>query len=124
VILACAISAGIHGALAPGHFAEGAAAGIGFIAATVALAAALISLTLRPASDAALAGAAAVLAGLLASYALAVSTGIPIVHPDREPLDGLALAAKAIEAVGLMAAWSLLRRPSIALTVPHVKGTP
>jgi hypothetical protein len=34
VILACAISAGIHGALAPKHFAEGVGAGAGFVAAT------------------------------------------------------------------------------------------
>ena len=32
VILACAISAGIHGALAPHHFSEGAGAGFGFVA--------------------------------------------------------------------------------------------
>ena len=35
VILACAISAGIHGALVPTHFDEGAGAGAGFLLATV-----------------------------------------------------------------------------------------
>ena len=124
MILACAVSAGIHGALAPGHFGEGTGAGVGFVAATAALAALVAAMTLRPASGIALTAAAAVLAGLLASYALAVTTGLPVLHPDREAVDGLALATKAIEAVGLLAAWSLLRRPSIALTVPHVKGTP
>ena len=39
VILACAISAGIHGALVPAHFAEGAGPGVGFVAATALLAA-------------------------------------------------------------------------------------
>jgi uncharacterized protein (DUF1499 family) len=39
VILACAISAGIHGALVPEHFDEGAGAGLGFASATVLLAA-------------------------------------------------------------------------------------
>jgi hypothetical protein len=39
VILACAISAGIHGALVPGHFEEGAGAGLGFVLAAVLLAA-------------------------------------------------------------------------------------
>jgi hypothetical protein len=34
VVLASAISAGIHGALAPEHFEEGAGAGFGFVVAT------------------------------------------------------------------------------------------
>jgi CHASE2 domain-containing sensor protein len=123
VILACAISAGIHAALVPEHFAEGTAAGIGFLAAAGVLAALVFALTLRPASAFALAAAAAVLAGLLASYALAITTGIPVVHPDREPFDGLALATKAIEAAGLLAVWSQVRRPSIAPTMPNLKGT-
>jgi hypothetical protein len=122
VIVACAISAGIHGALAPEHFGEGTGAGVGFAAATIALAALAIALTLRPASAVALTGAAAVFAGLLASYGLAITTGVPVLHPDREPIDGLALATKAIEALGLLATWSLIRGASLAATVPHPKG--
>ena len=37
VILACAVSAGIHGALVPAHLDEGTGAGVGFAAATVLL---------------------------------------------------------------------------------------
>lgn len=55
VILACAISAGIHGALVPGHFDEGTAPGLGFAAATVALTGIVVWLTRRPASVPALA---------------------------------------------------------------------
>jgi hypothetical protein len=123
VIVACAISAGIHGALVPAHFDEGAGAGLGFVAATVLLTALVVGLTLRPASMRVLAAAAAVLLGLLASYLLAVTTGVPVLHPQPEPIDGLALATKAIEAVGLLAAMNLLRRPSVALTLPQPKGT-
>ena len=123
MILACAISAGIHGALAPGHFAEGKGAGLGFVAATIVLAALVVAVTLRPASALALAGAAAVLAGLLGSYVLATTTGVPVVHPEPEPVDGLALVTKAIEAVGLVAASSLIRRPSVAANLLHLKGT-
>jgi hypothetical protein len=123
VIITCAISAGIHGALAPEHFAQGAGAGIGFVAATVALAALAIALTVRPAGTIGLKAVMVVFTGLLASYALAITTGVPLLHPDREPAEGLALATKAIEAVGLLAAWSLLRRPSLALPIPHPKGT-
>jgi hypothetical protein len=121
VILACAISAGIHGALTPSHFDEGTGPGLGFAAATVALAGLVVWLTWRPASTLALAAAAATLAGLLASYVLAVTTGVPLLHPHPEPVDGLALATKAIEIVGLLAATSLLR-PRVAITHTRPKG--
>jgi hypothetical protein len=122
VILACAISAGIHGALAPDHFNEGAGAGLGFVASAVALAGVAVWLTARPASRLALAAAAGVFVGLLASYALAVTSGLPLLHPEPEPIDGLALATKAIEAFGLAAASSLLWRRAAALN-PQPKGT-
>ena len=123
VILACAISAGIHGALVPDHLAEGAAAGIGFAAATVTLAAVATAVTRRPESALALASTAAVLAGLLASYVLAITTGLPVLHPEPEPVTGLALATKAIETLGLLAAWSLVWRPPVAVSLPPPKGT-
>jgi hypothetical protein len=123
VILACAISAGIHGALVPGHFDEGIGAGLGFVAATVALAGLVVWLTWRPANASALAAAALTFAGLLASYALATTTGLPVLHPDAEPVDGLALATKAVEAAGLLAAAGLLWRPRVAATLPQAKGT-
>jgi hypothetical protein len=121
VILACAISAGIHGALIPSHFDEGTGPGLGFAAATVALAGIVVWLSWRPASMLALAAAAATLAGLLASYALAITTGVPLLHPHPEPPDGLALATKAIEIVGLLTATSLLRR-RVAITHSRPKG--
>ena len=122
VILACAVSAGIHGALAPEHFAEGTGAGAGFVASAVLLAGLSIVLTLRPVGRLALAGAALVLAGLLASYALAVTTGFPVLHPEAEPVDSLALATKAFETVGLVTAVSLLRLPAFPLPF-QPKGT-
>ena len=121
VILACAISAGIHGALVPSHFDQGTGPGLGFAAATVALTGTVVWLTWRPASFLALAAAAATLSGLLASYALAITTGVPVLHPHPEPVGGLALATKAIEIVGLLAATSLLRW-RVAITHPRPKG--
>ena len=118
VILASAISAGIHGALAPEHFEGGAGAGLGFVMATVLLFGFAVWLTLRPHDCRGIAGATLVFVGLIASYALAATTGLPILHPGPEPVDGLALATKAIEAVGFLAATSLLWRP-IALTHTH-----
>jgi hypothetical protein len=122
VILASAISAGIHGALAPEHFEEGVGAGLGFVVATVLLAELALRLTLRPNDRPGLARAALVFVGLIASYVLATTTGLPVLHPDPEPVDRLALATKAIEAVGLLAATSLLGRP-IAVTHTQPKGT-
>ena len=123
VILACAVSAGIHGALTPAHFAEGAGAGLGFVASTILLAALVLFLTVRTESSLPLAGAAIVFAGLLGSYALATTTGLPLLHGQPEPVDGLALATKAFEAVGLVTAMNLIwRRPALVPT-PRPKGT-
>ena len=123
VILACAVSAGIHGALAPEHFGEGTPAGVGFVASTVLLAGLVVLLTLRPADRLPVAGAALVLLGLLVSYALAATTGLPVLHPEPESVDGLALATKAFEGVGLIAALTLLHRPAPATSLIHPKGT-
>ena len=124
VIVACAISAGIHAALTPDHLTEGAAAGAGFAVTTVLLAAVGAVLT-RAVSTAALAGAAALFAGLLVSYSLAVTTGLPLFHPHPEAVDGLALFTKAVEVLGLLAAASLLLRrlPAFFLNSPRPKGT-
>jgi hypothetical protein len=124
VILACAVSAGIHGALAPAHFAEGAGAGVGFVASSILLAVLAVALTVRPESSVLLAGAALVFAGLLASYALATTTGLPLLHPQPEPVDGLALATKAFEAVGLVTALNLLWRRLGVSPTPQPKGQP
>jgi hypothetical protein len=124
VVLGCAISAGIHGALTPAHFEEGAGPGIGFLGAALVLAGLVFALTRRPGSTTVFALAALTLLGLLASYALATTTGLPLLHPDREPIDGLALATKAIEAAGLLAAVHILwrDRPAIELRFRRPKG--
>jgi hypothetical protein len=124
VILTCAVSAGIHGALAPEHFAESTGAGVGFAIATVLLAAVAVALTRRPGSVRALIGAIAVLGGLIVSYAAAVTSGVPLLHPDPEAVDGLGVVTKAIEAVGVLVASSLIwRRPVVAMSLPLTKGT-
>ena len=122
VILSCAISAGIHAALVPDHFEEGTGAGIGFIGAAAVLGVLAVVLTRAP-SELAFAVAATVFAGLIASYALAATAGFPILHPEPEAVDGLALFTKAVEAIGLVLAASLLHRPSFALTARQPKGT-
>lgn len=122
VILACAISAGVHGALIPDHFHEGTGPGVGFLLAAVLPAGLAVFLTRSP-TQLALFGTAAVLVGLMASYALAVTTGIPVLHPEVEAVDGLALVTKAVEAVGLLTAASLVRQPVLRLALLQPKGT-
>jgi hypothetical protein len=122
VILACAISAGVHGALVPDHFEEGMGAGLGFVAATVLLSILGVALTRKP-TEVALLGTIAVFAGLIASYALVITTGMPVLHPEQEAVDGLALFTKGIEAIGLVLAASLVRRPSLSIDLTQPKGT-
>jgi hypothetical protein len=122
VIVACAASAGIHAAVAPEHFAERTAAGVGFLASAVLLAVLAVAMTRRPSSLLAVALAGATLAGLLAAYALAITSGVPVLHPEPEPVDGLALTTKAIEALGLFLALDVLRRERV-LALPDPKGT-
>ncbi len=121
IILACAVSAGIHAALVPAHFREGLGPGIGFVVATGLLAVLAVVLTRRP-SQLALAGAATVFVGLIFGYALATTTGIPVVHPEVEAVAGLAVFTKAVELVGLFTASSLIGRP-LPAAFPSPKGT-
>jgi hypothetical protein len=108
LIVACAISGGIHAALVPGHLEEGAAAGTAFAASAALLAVLAAALTRSP-SPVAVAAAPAVLAGLIAAYALAVTVGMPGLHAEPEAVGGLALFTKAVEAIGLGAGFHLLR---------------
>jgi drug/metabolite transporter (DMT)-like permease len=107
VIVACAISAGIHAALTPGHFAEGAGAGLGFLLSAVLLAGLAVALT-RGAGRSGYAATVLTLTGLIVAYVLAITSGMPVLHPEPEPVDGLALGTKAIEVAGLVAAAHLL----------------
>ena len=125
LIVACAVSAGIHAALTPEHLRDEPAAGIGFLVSTVLLAALVVALTLRPESRTAAVAAGAVLAGLLVAYAFAVTTRVPVLHPDVESADWLGLATKAVELVGLAAALRLAVPPRTPgrLTRLQPKGT-
>jgi hypothetical protein len=120
VVLACAVSAGIHAALAPAHFAESAGAGVGFTVATVLLAGAAVAVTLEPSPLVAL-STLVLFAGLIVSYAFAATTGVPLIHPEQEAVDGLALFTKAVEVLGLVLAASLVPLPA-RLRSPQPKG--
>jgi len=120
LIVACAVSAGIHAALVPEHLEEGRPAGVAFAVSAALLAAAAVGLT-RRVSPALLGATAALLVGLILSYLLAVTTGVPVLHPAVEPVEGLALSTKAVELVGVVAAVALLEPAPILAGRP--KGT-
>ena len=120
LILACSISAGIHAALVPEHLEEGRAAAGGFAVSAVLLAVLAVALTYRV-TPLLLLAAGALMIGLLASYVLAVTTGVPILHPDVEPVEGLALFTKAVEIAGLVAAADLLLA-NFPNLIRHPKG--
>jgi|SoiMethySBSTD1v2_1073268.scaffolds.fasta_scaffold65819_7 hypothetical protein len=120
LIVACAVSAGIHAALVPEHLEEGRPAGVAFAVSAALLAAAAVGLT-RRVSPALLGATAALLVGLILSYLLAVTTGVPVLHPAVEPVEGLALFTKAVELVGVVAAVALLEPAPILAGRP--KGT-
>jgi hypothetical protein len=104
VIAACAASAGAHAALVPEHLHHEPRLGLAFIAATALLVAVTAALISRP-TDSRVAHAAALLLGaLIAGYAVAVSTGIPWLMDEAEPVDLVALATKSVEALGLVLA--------------------
>lgn len=125
LVAACAVSAGIHGALTPEHLREAPSAGVGFLVSTMLLAGLCVALTLRPTSRGTAAVAGAVLAGLLVAYGFAVATGVPVLHPETEHADALGLATKAVELVGLIAALHLTapRQPAAHVARLQPKGT-
>ena len=88
--------------------------------ASASLLASLRAGGLRRAPDAtpvslALAATAAVFAGLIVSYLVVLASGLPVLHPEREPVEALAVWTKAIEAAGLAVAAACLRRPAALL---------
>ena len=113
VVLACAVSAGVHVALVPEHSA--------FLPAAAILAGLAVGIARSPRPEL-LDGAAGVLAGLIGAYVLAVTTGIPVLHPEPDQVSVLALATKAIEAAGLLAALYLKGSLQWTRTTPTVRS--
>jgi hypothetical protein len=117
LIVCCAISAGVHAALVPEHLRESVVTGAGFVGATLALVVAIAGLTARPESRAVTSFVCLVLLGLLLSYAAAATSGIPIVHPDVDPIDSVGVLTKAVELLALWLAFGL-RRPLRGRPIP------
>src|SRR5918912_2101640 len=101
LLLAGAVSAGVHAGLAPEHLHEWPPLGAAFVASAAAAALAVAALVLRPASLWPARALGALLGGLVVAYALTRLSALPPLDPDREPLDVLGVCTSAVEALGV-----------------------
>src|SRR5919201_109193 len=108
LVVAGAVSAGVHAGLAPEHLREWLPLGASFVAAAAAAALGVAALVLRPASVWPPRALGALLAGLVVAYAATRLAALPPLDPDREPLDLLGVCTSALEAAGLVAALRLV----------------
>jgi len=109
LLLAVAISAGVHAGLAPSHLREEPLLGIGFVGATLLLAATAVALARRIDVRAPSVAAVGVLAALVAGYVATRTVGVPGL--EHEAWDSLGLATNAVEVLGLAAAVQMIRNP-------------
>jgi hypothetical protein len=114
LLLAGAVSAGVHAGLAPEHLHEWPPLGAAFIAAAAAAALSVAALVLRPASPWPPRVLATLLGGMVVAYALTRLAALPPLDPDREALDLLGVCTCAVEAAGVVAAV----RPRLTLFTP------
>lgn len=107
--LSCAISAGVHLALVPEHIHESLILATGFAFTSVALFATAVWTARRPVSARGAALGAGLLVVLIGLFAASRSIGLPGVA-DAEPLDLVGGLTQTVQAVGLAAALTLMRR--------------
>jgi drug/metabolite transporter (DMT)-like permease len=119
VVGVCAVSAGVHAALVPEHLQEAPPLGVSFAVASVLLLLAGAVVVMRPDDQRAARVTALLLAGLIASWAVSGISGIPLLQPQPESVDGVGLITKLVEALGLGFAMVLIqpvggrRRPAL-----------
>jgi hypothetical protein len=104
VVLAAAVSAGIHAGLVPEHLGEMPLLGVSFIVAVLALLAIAAAVAVRPQAQLPASLAAFLFAGLILAYAASRTTGLPVLEPEPEPVDAIGIATVAVQLVGLLAA--------------------
>jgi hypothetical protein len=109
LVVAGAIAVGVHAGLAPDELEEWAPLGASFVAAAVALAAAVVVLAVgREHCRHAAAALALLFLGLVAGYVATRLVALPPLDPDREPPDAVGILTTLVETAGLVAALRLL----------------
>ena len=113
LLAACAFSAGTHIALAPEHLGESALLGLSFLVAAVLLVALGLGAFTRPRSLRLPLLIALLSAALIAAYIASRSVGLPILHPESEPVDVVGVTTKAAELVALTLSLHLYRKNAV-----------
>ena len=126
VVLAAAVSAGIHAGLVPEHLGEMPLLGVSFIFAVLALIAIGAAVAIWPKAQIPASLAALLFAGLILAYVASRTTGLPVFEPEPERVDAIGIVTVAVQLVGLLAALWLTRtagrQRSVAGGTPQ--GTP
>lgn len=111
IVLACAVSAGIHAGLAPEHLKEMPLLGVSFIAATVLLAASGVAVAFRSGAQGPAITAALLFGTLILAYTASRTTGLPVLEPKPEAVDWIGLVTVGAQLTGLVAALWLAAAP-------------
>ena len=106
--LACAASAGVHGALVAPHASEADMA-CALVLVTTGLAIAAMGLALQP-STVTSAASAALLVAVATAYLLSRTTGIPRLTDHPEPFDALGVAVSTLEVAAAVVAVVAVRQ--------------
>lgn len=110
LIVVCAVSAGVHAALAPAHVEESPVLGGGFVIAAGALVAVAFWLSTHPRLDVVVIDAAMVLlAGLIIAYVVSRTAGLPVGGEGVERVDVTGAVTQVLQLVGLGAALAIRR---------------
>ena len=109
VVLAAAVSAGIHAGLIPEHLGEMPLLGVSFIFAVLVLLAIGAAVAIRPEAQLSASLAALLFAGLILAYVASRTTGLPVFEPEPERVDAIGIVTVAVQLVGLLAALWLTR---------------
>jgi hypothetical protein len=112
VVIACALSAGIHAGLVPAHLGASRPLGIAFAVSATALLWAAASLAAAPEPRARAAGAAVILGALIAAYTASRTVGLPLLGAHVEPVDPVGLVTQVVQAAGACAALRLCQTAS------------
>jgi len=110
LLVAGAISVGVHAGLAPEHLDEWMPLGVSFVLSAVAVSLAVAVLALRPDDRRAAYAIALLLGGLVVAYIATRLVALPPLDPEREPFDLLGLLTVAAEACGALLALALVTR--------------
>ena len=109
VVLAAAVSAGIHAGFVPEHLGEMPLLGVSFILAVLVLLAIGAAVAVRPEAQLPASLAAFLFAGLILAYVASRTNGLPVLEPAPERVDAIGIVTVTVQLIGVFAALWLTR---------------